>query len=301
MLTRNLLSSPNVDQERLKRLVTAKDKSIRARNEQIKKIKNEKMQIAAKLEEAKAELDENKSIIDDLQEENKLISEEMSENEKKMKNEKMLEKMKSNQLRDELEKLKRELRKRDEKENMAPPVSMAPPSMTPPVTPPVPVMKIESMATQQSQAQYDNLHQSSTFNFKNRHTFNDNKKRHKLAKIYGDRLTSLEKRGSRQITLPISSWNHPQLTEIVKCLPDEAVDRIGEIFYTGKFRTKTGAPCKVETVILSDSRRLGVEFRPYDGQNKKGVTLVFRRISQNECNTNQLGLKAHFNGRGRPY
>ena len=177
MLTRNLLSSPNVDQERLKRLVTAKDKSIRARNEQIKKIKNEKMQIAAKLEEAQAELDENKviqiitrppegyslwvlqSIIDDLQEENKLISEEMSEKEKKMKNEKMLEKMKSNQLRDELEKLKRELRKRDEKENMAPPVSMAPPSMTPPVTPPEPVMKIESMATQQSQAQYDNLHQ----------------------------------------------------------------------------------------------------------------------------------------------
>ena len=62
MLTRNLLYSPNVDQERLKRLVTAKDKSIRARNEQIKKIKNEKMQIAAKLEEAKAELDENKVI-----------------------------------------------------------------------------------------------------------------------------------------------------------------------------------------------------------------------------------------------
>ena len=84
----------------------------------------------------------------------------MGEKEKKMKNEKMLEKMKSNQLRDELEKLKRELRKRDDKENMAPPVSMAPPSMTPPVIPPVPlVMKTESMATQQSQAQYDNLHQ----------------------------------------------------------------------------------------------------------------------------------------------
>ena len=56
MLTRNLLSSPNVDQERLKRLVTAKDKSIRARNEQIKKIKNEKIKIAAKLEETEAKL-----------------------------------------------------------------------------------------------------------------------------------------------------------------------------------------------------------------------------------------------------
>ena len=56
MLTRNLLSSPNVDQERLKRLVTAKDKSIRARNEQIKKIKNEKIKIAAKLDETEAKL-----------------------------------------------------------------------------------------------------------------------------------------------------------------------------------------------------------------------------------------------------
>ena len=56
MLTRNLLSSPNVDQERLKRLVTAKDKSIRARNEQIKKIKNEKVQIAARLEKAESSL-----------------------------------------------------------------------------------------------------------------------------------------------------------------------------------------------------------------------------------------------------
>ena len=56
MLTRNLLSSPNVDQERLKRLVTAKDKSIRARNEQLKKIKNEKIKIAAKLEETEAKL-----------------------------------------------------------------------------------------------------------------------------------------------------------------------------------------------------------------------------------------------------
>ena len=109
------------------------------------------------------------------------------------------------------------------------------------------------------------------------------------------------KPSKRQITLAISSWNHPQLAEIIKCLPDEAVDRIGEIFYTGKFRTKTGAPCKVETVVLSDSRRLGVEFRPYDNQNKKGLTVIFRRISQNECNTNQQGLKAHFNGRGRPY
>ena len=56
MLTRNLLSSPNVDQERLKRLVTAKDKSIRARNEQIKKIKNEKTKIAASLEKAESSL-----------------------------------------------------------------------------------------------------------------------------------------------------------------------------------------------------------------------------------------------------
>ena len=71
-----------------------------------------------------------------------------------MRNEKTLEKMKSNQLRDELEKLKRELRKRDDKENMAPPVLMAPPSMTPPIAP-----NTESMATQQSQAQYDNFHQ----------------------------------------------------------------------------------------------------------------------------------------------
>merc|ERR1712176_543921 len=101
---------------------------------------------------------------------------------------------------------------------------MAPPTMTPPIAP-----NTESMATQQSQAQYDNFHQSSTINFKNRHTFSDNKKRHKLAKLYGDRLSTLEQRGSRQITMVISSWNHPQLAEIIKCLPDEAVDRIGEI------------------------------------------------------------------------
>ena len=37
---------------------------------------------------------------------------------------------------------------------------------------------------------------ASTVNFKNRHTFSDNKKRHKLAKLYGDRLSTLEQRGS---------------------------------------------------------------------------------------------------------
>jgi len=301
---------------RSERQLKARDKTIKARSQRITELQtinatlvNENTLLREERNRINSKVDgmesDHREIINDLREELDLVKDEFKRQiaglKEDKKNDKVLATLKIEQLQRQSQQYdvqvkqlindNKELTMKIEatqeernKENMAPPLP-PPPILTNPI----------SCATQLSQAKYDHFHQTSNDNFKQRHTFKDQKRRHKLAKMYGERLVTLEQRRQTTMTISISQWNAPQLVDFIACLPDEAVNRIGAIFFQGHFVTNAGHRCPVETVVLSDKQKLAVEFRR--NTPNVGLKMIIRRMERGECVENQSGQKVHFGGR----
>jgi len=308
---------------RSERQLKARGKTIEARSQRIAELQTSNAELVGdneRLREERKAVDErikvmerdHREIIDDLREEQDLVKEQFKRQadalREEKKNEKVLATLKTEQLQRQSQQYETQIRKLTAdnkqltvklttqedrtKENMAPPLLPPPPPQ---------LSTSPTCATQLSQAKYDHFHQTSNDNFRQRHTFKDQKRRHKLAKMYGSRLATLEqRRHGATMTIPITQWNAPQLAEFVACLPDEAVNRIGAIFFVGYFVTYAASRCPVETVVLSDKQQLVVEFRRQ--AQTVGLTMTVRRMRGGECVENQNGQKVHFGGqRQRPY
>ena len=140
-----------------------------------------------------------------------------------------------------------------------------------------------------SQMAYGNLERNSTNFFNDKHVVPKHlaAERHEYAKNY--RFWEFD---DGPIEYKISYFHDRNFQNAYKLLGEMAKDRVEQIFKSGRFLDKNGTHGRKSSLVLSDEKRLALDF-----ERKPDFTMTIRRLEPGEIQQNWFGQNNHFRGR----